>query len=329
LAAVLTYVSGVDLSADVRATSDGNDVFLGKEGQDLDDVAANTSVQVALAPLETTTIPIRVKARGAVRRGKVGLVVTAIVHGSSPGDSSVVATRELDVETSAGDVLPAALGVGTVLLVPGLIAVWTWLKVGQWDRRRIGMDVPDPAKVVWDNKLWLLAAAAASVLAALAYRGLGQPDLFDAFRLSDVGIVTVGAGGVAACLSLVGVVWHRSRVPVINSRSSEAEVLAAAAKSGSSVNRRTYKTDDEVGLLIHVDRGVLVLSPPIKYSLPDSVAQAVDRNDLPSAASAASGTEFNGIFRQAAGDVKSPVAVSAATQVGNAKLLVYADPPDE
>ena len=115
-------------------------------------VPKSVSVLWALAdPL----VQAQVTAVVPVRRGAAALVVTATTVSDPP--TTVSATRQLDVALAA-DALPGPIGIGSLLLLPGLVALWTAITVWNDDRRRIGLAPSTAGKQIWDDKLWLAAA---------------------------------------------------------------------------------------------------------------------------------------------------------------------------
>ena len=116
-----------------------------------------------LKPKQAKDVALTVRADGALRRGNVGLVVRGEVTGAGQTQQLVV-TRELSVAVAA-DELPGPLGVGTMVVVPGLVALLVFFEVRALDRKRIGVSHPG-AMAVWNDKTWLLAAGGASLAAA-------------------------------------------------------------------------------------------------------------------------------------------------------------------
>jgi hypothetical protein len=328
LAAVITNLSDAPISVALRADAGQHETRLAKEGENVGEAPPGAGLAVDIGPRDTTVATVQVTAQPPLRRGKAGLVVTVTVsYGPGAEPATIVATRELDVELSGSDLLPGLLGVSSVLVLPGLLAVLMWLLVDQRDRKRLGVETPNVAKQLWDNKLWLLAAGATSLVILRLYSAAGFPDLLDAFTLSDLFTVTVIAGLLGAASSALRVWVHRRRVPLITSSSDERAVLKAAARADQHVHRVAYKTSTgQVGLLVHRDREALVLSPRVFFSRPDSLADAIQRDDL-RAASKAMAADFDGRFPTPpeADHIRAPMAVTNAVAQGREQMLEYGE----
>ncbi|MFE1391103.1 hypothetical protein ACFW5M_33825 [Streptomyces albogriseolus] len=255
------------------------------------------SVNVDLAPRSAVLVFVEVQAKKPVRRGKFALVVLARAHPvAEPGTRVVDAfdTRELDVELAGSDLLPTALGGGTValaLLVPGLLAVAAWLQVWVRDFRRLGLPATNSATAMWTNKWWLVLAVAVSLAAAWVYDRLFKIDLLDTYTWLDLLLASLGAALVAFVLSTLTLWTYRFWRPcVIGAKNSPAKqakrVLVAAKRFNTRVERSVYLAPDgqSKGLLVHRDRGAYVLTPPISVSKPQGLKTAInERSDLKAA----------------------------------------------
>ena len=264
IVAVLTNSVDVPAEVTVRALAGPHRARLG--GAD-----PGAPLTLTVGARETATVPVVVEARDRLRRGTSALVLIGTVRSEGTEPFDITAARDLDVALAA-DVLPGALGVTSVLVVPGLVAIWAALLVWTWDRRRLQLTVPDPAARMWDNKMWLFAALAASVLLAFAYTAVGAADLFDTYALTDIGILAAAGGLLGAGIVALFLWWYRARVPLIRAGSSQLAVLNAAARFDGRGARREYRTTGgERGLLVHFDHGLPVLTPRIVYAEVDDV----------------------------------------------------------
>jgi hypothetical protein len=327
LEAVLTNLSEAPLKARLRAEAGDHDVRLAAKSGDLSKATANAQLSVDVPPRGAAVVAVRVEANHRVRRGKTPVVIIATIpDAQGQGSTDLTASRELDVALSTTDLLPDPLGITTVLAIPGLLAIWAWLAVAAWDRRRLGLEVSSPAKEMWDNKLWLLAAAGVSFVAAYLYSLTGQADLLDAYSLGDIIVVSLVAGLAGAGLSYLAVLLYRARVPLVTTTTPELEVLKAASRKDARGQRRTYTTDGKIGLFVHRDRGALVLTPPIAYSRPDGV----DHNNLQAAAvKAAESDDFDGYYLSADNYIGAPTTAVDAKPAGSGRefILRYVMPP--
>lgn len=276
-----------------------------------------------LPPRAVEDVALTVRASGPLRRGSVGLVVRATMTGGQT--QQLTATRELAVAL-ASDELPGPLGVSSMILLPGLVALLAFFEIRSQDRKRIGAAHPG-AKAVWDNKTWLLLAGGLSLLAAVAYAAIVGRDVLDSYELSDIAVETVVVGGLGAAAALVTTWTHRKTVPVITSQTSPADVLRAAQRASNSLERTRYKTaHDKHGLLVHRDGQALVLTPPIAFESGGALWDAWNKTKDPNrfgnvVAKLTPG--FDGRFEPGPDDIPWPLAVEQAVEVGRGELLDY------
>ncbi len=320
LQAVVANLTDAPLAVTLRAEAGAHQARLAVVEEQAADARPANPVSLTVAPRGTAIVFVRVDADGVVRRGKIAVVVTASVTAEGlPAPVEVAASRELDTALSSADLLPGPLGVGA-LAVPGLAGVATWLAVGRWDRRRLGLTPPGVAAQIWDNKLWFLAVAAVSLAAVVVYDGLGGVDMLDSYDWQDLLIASVGAAA-AGFGAAQGRVWlYRRRVPLITAGSDPLVVLRAAARTDSSLRRLTFTVSDTAtGLLVHHDRDAVVLAPRVGCSRPDSVVNAPD---LAAAVEAAGAGDFDGHWWPTAGQVDAPVAVSGAAARGRSEQAI-------
>jgi hypothetical protein len=206
-----------------------------------------------------------------VRPRQVALLVDAAVTAHSGGGQAVdvTTTRDMTLTASASGLIPSVIGIGSVLVFPGLAAVIAFLLIREWDRSRTGVRMRNIFAVVWDDKFWLLLAAAISLAAIWACTQVSDIDLIEApWRLALLGLVGVCAA-LAAAVSLVKVAVHRRRVPLINADSTAIDVIKAAAKSDPRRDRPVVAVSaEEVGTFVHHDYDLVVVAPRIWISRP-------------------------------------------------------------
>ncbi|HEX9992981.1 MAG TPA: hypothetical protein VGB14_08650 [Acidimicrobiales bacterium] len=300
-----------DTTAEVELTADAGD-----------HTATLERTSLSVAPRSAERVGLTVEADDELRRGAVGVVVRAEVAGD--GTQDVVATRELEVALAA-DALPGPLGVGSMLVLPGLVALLAFFEVRASDRRRIGARHPG-AKAVWDDKTWILLGGIVSLAAAAVYTLVAGRDLLDVYELSDIAVLTIVVGALGAGAALVANWQHRRDVPAVVETSPVTDVLRAAARSSGSVTRRRYKVGDRYGLLVQRDGAALVLSPPICFESGGPVRKAFDDTKDPdrfAKAVAAMPADFDGRFDPGADDIAGPIVVEQAVEAGQGDLLVY------
>jgi hypothetical protein len=278
-----------------------------------------------LGPREVRDVPLTVEGAGNLRRGTVGLIVQARITGA--GTQHLVTTRELTVAIAA-DELPGPLGVSSLLLVPGLVALLVFFEVRSKDRKRIGVAHPG-AKVVWDNKTWLLLAGGLSLAVVAVYDAVMDRDVLDAPLVRDITLLTVAVGAAGAVAALVSVRRHRISTPVINTRSDPAQVLRAAYRSDKRLERPRYKVGDKFGLLVHRDGDALVLTPPISFEPRGALYTAWSGEENPHRFEHiidALPDDFDGQFSPGLADIPeiTAIAIEDAERAGHAVLLEMA-----
>jgi hypothetical protein len=330
LVAVVTNSDELPVEVSMRASAGENTVRLTTERGDLAGAAPNVPLTMTVPPRQARVVLVQVQAHRPIRRGSTALVVTATTrtpHGTSPVEVS--ASRDLDVALSA-DVLPGLLGVGSVVVIPGLLAIWAALTVLHRERRQLGLTTPNAGSQMWENKLWLLAAAAVSLLAALLYSAAGFADLLDTYSLSDVAAVSVVSGFIGAAIAGILVWWHRRKVPAITPTSAPLAVLRAAQRADGKVSRLVYEAPDgKRGLLVHLDRDAAVLAPPIQYTEIDieSLIQDERLGEAVIGIVKTTDGEHRLRFRQDDGYVDGPRAVVGGAPVSSTRerILQYVD----
>jgi hypothetical protein len=336
LVAVVTNLADVSVDVLVSATAGKNDVRLSAEGGNVVKAVTGAPVALSVPARGFKVVLLQVKAHGLLRRGTSTVVLgTARTTLRDEAPMDVTASSKLDASVSA-DVLPGLLGVGSVLAIPGLVAIWAGLAVVYRDRRRIGLEPPPAARQIWENKLWFLPAAAVSLLAAglysaAVYREVWSADLLDAYTLRDVFLVTwlAGLGGAAVAASIVHA--HRRKVAVVTPTSQPIEVLKAASRADPRAKRSVYQTpDSKLGLLIHADGKAVVLAPPVEFTEMDIAKALQGDGSLPNVIDgvrAAREGDYRMRFMRDDKYINGPRAVLGATPSGVPKelLLKYYD----
>ena len=328
LVAVVGNLAQVPINVLVRATAGGQTVRLAREGSDVTQSTPGAPVIITVPARQSAVVLVQVEAHRPLRRGAVGLVVIAAARSNASTQlTEITSTRQLDVALSA-DILPGMIGIGSVLIIPGLVAIWAFLSVWYLDRRRLGLAMSGIGSQIWDNKLWLLAAAAVSLLAAALYSAAGFADLLDAYTLSDIAILTA-ATGLAGALTSAMMVWiHRRRFPAITPTSTEFLVLKAVNhRKPTGLTRRVYRTSDgKRGLFVHKDWGAFVLTPPIEYTEIEGMKKAERNDSLQEAVDRIGVMEDHLRFMRSEGNdyVDGPCAVREASPSGWEKILHYA-----
>jgi hypothetical protein len=329
ITAVLVNSSAVPVRARLTAVAGHHQVRIGA-------VPAGAPLCLAVAGQGSASVQLQVKALDPVRRGTAALLVTAAVSRptqaagcDAPRDpvATVTATQDVAVDLAASDLLPDFLGIPSALVLPGLVAVWAWLSVRRRDEKALGLDTADAARAIWDNKLWLLVAAGISLAVAYLADLVGYVDLLDAYRWKQLASVTVGAGVLAALLSWLVVRVHRGRVPLVNANSGEVAVVRAALRTGPDPRARYRSESGESGLLVHEDRGALVLTPPVAFARPSALVTALRNDDEAAVVRHVRSADFNGHFLADTGWIKAPrvFARGELTREADGDLLLYRD----
>lgn len=323
LAATVTNTSNRQVAVELRGSAAGHRLrFVAGD-------STERTTTVDLEPHEVEVVSVRVEKDGPLRRGTVS--VTVVGEASIPEIEQtfeVAAQRSLTVSLSASELLPGVLGIGTVVLLPGLVGVVLWLDVHRRDRRRLGLSPPSLSAQVWDNKVVFLFVLALSLLAILVYDHLADVNLLDAYEWDDLARVVAGTGLAVWALAQAHVWWHRQQVPVIGPSSDPRAVLAAAAESDGSVTRDTYVVGGKQGLFVHRDGDAVVLAPPILYSAPGTIGDPLSSGNLAGVSNAAKAAGFDGRFETGTDYIAAPGAYADAQHAGtgNGALLSYREP---
>jgi hypothetical protein len=331
LVAVLSNAGPERVRIALRGSAGQHDVRIAAEGDDVALSDPGGVLEVEVPSDGAAVVQVRVEADGPVRRGSAALVLTADVS-TSQSSYVVTATQTLDTSLST-DVLPGIVGLGSVLFVPGLVAVWVWLAVRSREERRRGLAPASPASKIFDNKLWLLVAAAISVAAATAYSAVGFTDLFDTYALWDIVQLSLVCGVVSLVVATVVVAVQGRGVPTLDKDLDPRVTLEEAAAFSPSNERAVYKTaDGKHGLLVKTIEGdTLVLSPPIWFTELDGVGAALTRRaplrEVVRVMEEEGGYERKVVYAQdaeAAGYVSRPVAVRGGVPTGQTQVPILA-----
>ncbi|WP_157852765.1 hypothetical protein RFN58_19965 [Streptomyces iakyrus] len=306
------------------------------------------ALRLEIAPGSVTLSYINVQAKYPVRRGKSAVVVSATPvdakSNKTIGAPTAVATREINVDLAGNNLLTgtlAGVGAAAAIVIPGIFALAAWLQIWVYDRRRLGLEGKNAAETIWEDKWMLLFAVIISFLAAWIYDLTSGRDLLDAYTLLDLLWVTLMAslgGGALSWLSLVAYRWKRPRIV----RSSEIrEVLRAAEKYNTRVERDVYAApNDEKGVLLHRERGnIAILIPPIEFTGPDALWEASKASDfnmknaIDAVGKETSSDPFNGTYAvdQEVNWVRAPVAVvdpQPASEPASQKIIYYGSRPE-
>ncbi|MGA8047575.1 MAG: hypothetical protein WCA30_15045 [Dermatophilaceae bacterium] len=323
LVAVLRNAGAEPVRIRLGGTAGEHDVRLAAEGDDVALADPGAELEVELTSEGAAVVQVRVETDGPVRRGSVALVLTAGVT-APQADYVVTATQSLDTSLST-DILPGIVGLGSVLFVPGLVAVWVWLAVRSREERRRGLVPASPASKIFDNKLWLFVAAAISVAAAIAYAAVGFTNLFDTYALWDIVQLSLVCGVVSLVVASVVVAVQGRGVPTLEKGLDPRATLAEAGGFSPLNQRAVYKTTDgKLGLLVKtVSDNALVLSPPIWFTELDGVGSALNRKaplpEIVGIMEEEGGYERKVIYAHGdgvSGYVPQPVAVRGAVPTG-------------
>lgn len=284
LTAAVTNSSGSAVTVDLHADAGRNSVKVAAAHSDLASAKKN-SIVVKVAAQSSQLVFIEVRPLEPIRRGKSALTVVATprhpaVQKESKKPSDPLVIKEITVEMAGADLFPSFAQIGSAILVPGVLAVAAALQVWALDRRRLGLRY-NAAAIMWDNKLWLLAALVISLVAVWLSTALfDRNDLLDAFSWWDLLLVSLGSAVAGAALSAVVLFAYRLRKRLISENSSPWDVLRAAARSGGpAFERPVFSTGGEQplhGILVHHDGEASVLTPPVRVSGPDGLVNLCD-----------------------------------------------------
>jgi hypothetical protein len=266
--AVLQNLVDAPVSVVLTASAGPHVVRLAKTDSQTVKTTVPGPLTLHLQPRATASVIVETIAHLPLPRGSVPLVLTATITGADGVTSEVTVAKDLKVSLAA-DILPAPLGVGSVVLVPGLVAIWAIVAVYQRDRRRIGLQTSSAAAQIWDNKILLAAAIVLSVIAVGTYKVLGLGDVWSAPTLSEVIILSAASAVVGGLVTeLVLSLRRLIDTPAVSPGIEPLDVLRAAARAEDLIARQVYRTaDGHRGLLVHVDLGASVITPPIQHDV--------------------------------------------------------------
>jgi hypothetical protein len=334
LVALIQNLSPYRVNADVAVSAGRNKAGLSERAND-EDLGTQT-LCIQLAPLQIRRLYVTAKASGRVRKGTASIFVDvaaaraahAAPNADCPAEPTlqtqyVTVSREVDVDMVASGVIPSILGVSSAAFLPGFAFVLGGLMVRRWDLGRVQRQSAGLWQDVWDNKLWLLVAALLSLVISFFAATLLDINLFDAFDWWDLGLLVAGSFVGGLLISAVEVAVHRSRVPLINEKSDPSAVAAAAVSNGRGTSAPTYlAVGDRRGLLVHRDRGLLLLTPQVHYSSP---AEIVDAGTWREKKGYVEAREFDGKFIKNDEWIERVVAIPAANAAAgaNEEVLIY------
>lgn len=316
----ITNTSNRPISVDLTASAGRHEATVSATaGQD----SNAHSLPLKLAAGESDDVFVRAIGGERVRRETATVYVDAIATAAGVEPTHLSASKDVTVEMAGSDLLPSALGVGSALLVPGLLGVWAFLEVRRKDRKDRGLPSLPTAQLMWEDKILLLAAAAVSLLAIYAAEPVLDVNLLDAFNPKDLLLVTVVVGGLGALVSGILVLTRRHGAPVITANTDVEKTLRAAAAADSHYQREKYLTGDgKHGLLVRKDSDGYVLMPQVVYSRPEHRA-AFDADDLREALKVITADHFNGRFTEDAAWISAPATFISATRDGEEPCLRY------
>lgn len=282
------------------------------------------SVGVDISPGESKDVFVRAQGGKRVKTETASVYVDATVTADGAEATHLSAAKDVEVSMAGSDLLPNALGVGSALLVPGLVGMWAFLDVRRKDRKDRGLEATPTAKEMWDDKIWLLAGALLSVGAIYVAAPILGVNLLDEFNLKDLLVITAGTTLVAALVSFGVVLLQRRGATSVTVETNEIDVLGAAAKADGAYIREKYETSDKkVGLLVRKQGDAYVLMPQILYSRP-AHRDAADHNDLAAAlAVIKAAADFNGAYTQDPAWIPCPAAYVSAQRAGEEACLKF------
>jgi hypothetical protein len=327
--AILQNLTDAPVSVILTASAGPDVVRLARIDGQSTSVATPGPLILHLRPQAAASVVMQTAPHLPLSRGSVPLVLTATTTDADGMTSEVTAVRDLQVSLAA-DAITGPLGVGSVVLVPGLVAIWAIVAVYYRDRQRIGLTTPSAAAQVWDNKILLAAAILISIIAAGAYEVLGFGNVWSAPTLSNIVILSAGSAVVGGLVTdLVLFLRRRIGTAAVSPRSEPWDVLRTAARADNTIARQVYRTAEGVrGLLVHKDLRAFVLTPPIQYADVDEIPGS----SLTRAITLIGATQSPREHIQFLADehyIQGPCAVTTAIPLADQKedILQYTDDP--
>lgn len=233
-------------------------------------------------PGRLAVIPISVDADEEVDPGKHQLVFTVTVRAGLQ-TSDLSATNAVDIGVTGESELLTALGVPSLLLVPGFLLVGTFILL--W-KLRIGRPSWDTAAAAFDAKsgeFWVMAVGFSMLIVLLA--DWFGADLFGRYGLNDLIALWAVSAGVAALAYGAYVAYRRSRRRKLVPKSTDdpIEILRKLGRQnlGLHVPRYQYAVDNQKRTLYLVQprddlRTADWLTPPIEYTWKGSASEGAE-----------------------------------------------------
>lgn len=228
-----------------------------------------------LAPGEATVVVSRVHAEKSVRTGKQQVAVVVRGYTLATGEdlaSEPIATKEVELAVFGVDAL-SPFGVGTLFVLPGLLAVVTFQLLYRYGYPR-GKELPDMANFK-DPTLMaiILPLSALAYLAVFLWRGA---DLTSEASTPDVVVLFV----IGFVIGLVGwavlatVYYRRTDRKRFRLDDSPAQVLKRLRARDAGLRLPLVTIDGmRYGHLAEGDSDQMVVCPPITYAFGDSVTK--------------------------------------------------------
>lgn len=214
--------------------------------------------------------------------GSVGQPATTLGTPTPVQVQEGTTTYVLESAPFGEEIVTGPLGVTSVLLVPGLAGLmvgFAFLRRHYSDRGQSAPSWTEASK----NVLSLAGVVVLSIVVAAVYWLTRSINLFQAYRLSDIGWATLGTILVCIVIGVFALVLARYVTPQVSSRSREDEVLRKAARFEDSMERAvvTCETDgSKKGLVIASGFGSIAASPPITYQgIPGTDLQPLRRTN--------------------------------------------------
>lgn len=226
-----------------------------------------------LAPGEATVVVFDVHAEKRVRTGKQQVAV--VVKGSADGtgedlSAEPIATKEIELAVFGVDAI-SPFGVGTLFVLPGLLAIVTFQLLYRYGYPR-GKELPDTVSFK-DPTLMaiILPLSALSYLAVWLSQGAdltseaGTPDVVVLFM---IGFLT-GLGGWAV---LAWMYYHRTDRKRFRLDDSPAQILERLRARDAGLSLPMVTIDGmQYRYLAEAAPDQMVVCPPITYAFDDSV----------------------------------------------------------
>lgn len=232
----------------------------GSEFFRFDKVPPSTEIQ----PLSTSILPFTVSAIGRIKPGKELLLFNVLITTAAGDQLTFQASREVDVDVLGESEILKLLGVPSLFLLPGFLALSAFLLL--WRMKVLGTDLPptpplDGAK----TDFWVISITASLLITSCFL--LARHDYFSYYSLGDLMILWFTSLGIGS-LAYIGfriVAIRRSEARFPQPRDTQVQILSKLKRYGKTMDLDVVTVKDHPGawFLLLVNGGSAYICPPM------------------------------------------------------------------